>query len=54
MPIVEKLLVKTIALDLTYFETLNANSISLNSFLVGLFFVTNFSFLLLKIVLSLS
>jgi hypothetical protein len=31
MPIVEKLFVITIALDLTYFATLYANSISFNS-----------------------
>ena len=54
IPIVEKLLVKTIAFDLTYFETLKANLISFNSFLVGLFFVTNFKFLLLKIFSSFS
>ena len=54
IPIVDKLFVKTIALDLTYFETLKANSISFSSFLVGLFFVTNFKLFLLKIILSLS
>ena len=54
IPIVEKLFVNTIAFDLTYFEILNANSISFNSFAVGLFFVTNFKSFLLKIDLSLS
>ena len=54
IPIVEKLFVSTIALDLTYFEMLNANSISFNSFKVGLFFVTYFKSFLLKIELSFS
>ena len=51
---VEKLFVSTIAFDLTYFEILNANSISFNSFKVGLFFVTNFKSFFLKIDLSFS
>ena len=54
IPIVEKLLVKTIAFDLTYLEILNANSISFSSLLVGLFLVTNFRFFLLKTISSLS
>ena len=54
IPIVEKLFVITIAFDLTYFEILNANSISFNSFNVGLIFVTNFKLFLLKIKLSFS
>ena len=54
MPIVEKLLINTMAFDFTYLQILNANSISFISFFVGLFFVTNFKFLILNIVLSFS
>ena len=53
IPIVEKLLLRTIALDLTYLLTLKVNSISFNSFLLGFNFVTHLSFFLSKIILSL-
>ena len=53
IPIVEKLLHRTIALDLTYLLTLKVNSISFNSFLLGFNFVTHLSFFLSKIILSL-
>ena len=52
MPIVALSLVITIALDLTYLQTLNANSNSLISFFVGFIFVTNFSLFLLNILSS--
>ena len=42
-PIVEKLFVSIMALDLTNLQTLNANSISLSSVFDGLFLVTNLS-----------
>ena len=42
------------AFDLTNLQILKANSISLISFRVGLIFVTNFNFLLLKTIESFS
>ena len=53
MPIVEKLLHKTIALDFTYLQTLKANFISAVSFLLGFNLVTHFNFFLSRIMLSL-
>ena len=53
MPIVEKLLHNTIAFDLTCLETLKANLISANSFLVGFNLVTHFNFFISIIILSL-
>ena len=53
IPIVEKLLQRTIAFDLTYLLILNAYSISASSFLVGLSLVTHLSFFLSRITLSL-
>ncbi len=54
IPIVEKLLEITIELDLTNLHILKVNSADFNSFFVGLSFVTNFSFFILKISLSFS
>ena len=44
IPIVELSFTTTIAFDLTNLQTLKANSISLSSFLEGLFLVTNLNF----------
>ena len=52
IPIVEKLFVRTIALDLTYLQILKANLTSSNSFFVGLFVVTILKFFLSYIKLS--
>ena len=54
IPIVEKLFVIIIEFDLTNLHIFKANSESSTSFFVGLSFVTNFRFFLLKIILSLS
>ena len=53
IPIVEKLLHNTIALDFTYLLTLKANSISASSFLFGFSFVTHLKSFLFTILLFL-